>query len=450
MKSGRPQTTTKIVYLTLLLLILILPLHRHWIIYEWSESAVYYEFRAIIFYLSDAAVLFFFLAFILWNLKNPRRDLGIPAITIPLVLLPVLAALSALTAQEPGLAVMTAGRLLLLLLLYLALIRFRPRPQFTAVFLSLMLIGQAVVGLMQFLLQHDLGWQQLGEINLVAAPGQASIITVGSQSWLRSYGLTAHPNILGGILVTTLLLLFVCYLKANGHAKLLWLSVLGIGTAALLTTFSRAAWLGGLGGSLVLLIALVKSADHRQRYGRQLRFILIGGTLILALFTITQRDLLLARFQPQTGYTETRSINERLVLTDLSLEIIKQRPLLGIGAGHFSLAIVPPVSQMTGITAQPVHNVPLLTASELGIMGGLLWTWLMLAPLLIAIRQQRQQPLTLWAWALTAALTALAIIDLFDFYSWGWPQGRLCHWLLLALWTTAIATPFETANNAPL
>ena len=343
---------------------------------------------------------------------------------------------------------MMTGRLLLLFLLYIALIRFRPRPQFTAVFLALMLIGQAVIGLLQFLFQEDLGWQQLGEINLVAAPKQASIIIVGSQIWLRSYGLTAHPNILGGILVTTLLILFVCYLKANGRQKLLWLLVLGLGTAALLTTFSRAAWLGGLGGGIILLTALLKSTNYRQRYGRQLLTIILIGLLFLTAFTITQRDLLLARFQPQTGYTEIRSINERLVLTNLSLEIIKQRPLLGVGAGHFSLAIVPPISKMTDTTAQPVHNVPLLTASELGIFGGILWLWLMVAPLFIAIRQQRREPLTMWAWALTAALTALAIIDLFDFYSWGWPQGRLWHWILLALWTTAITPPLHKSKTS--
>jgi O-antigen ligase len=128
----------------------------------------------------------------------------------------------------------------------------------------------------------------------------------------------------------------------------------------------------------------------------------------------------------------------------MSLDLIKQRPLTGVGAGHFSLAVVPRVAQMTGVTAQPVHNAPLLTASELGIIGGLLWLWLMIAPLIITIRQQQRQQLKLCVWGLTASLVALAVIGLFDFYSGGWPQGRLWRWLLWVFWTTAVNRPSIT------
>lgn len=439
------------VYLTLLLLIFTFPFARHWLLHEWPEPAVYYEYRSLIFYLSDAALLLYLFAFFIWQTKNPppprASSWGPPAITLPLILLTILAALSALTAQEPALAVMLAGRLCLLFLLYVALIRFHPNPKWTAVFLGLTVITQSTIGLLQFLYQQDLGWQQLGEIDIVAAPGGSSIITVGSQSWLRAYGLTPHPNILGGILVTALLMLFIFYLQANGRSKIVWLLALGLGTAALLVTFSRSAWLGGAAGGLVLVVALLMSANYRHLYGRQLLYLAIIGLIILGLFAFTQRELLLSRLQVQTGYTETRSINERMVLNDLSLEIIKQRPLLGIGASNFSLAVVPPISQMTGINPQPVHNIPLLTASELGIIGGLLWLWLMIAPLIITIRQHRQQPLSPWAWSLTAALTALAVIDLFDFYSWGWPQGRLWRWMLCGLWAAALYQ--ESATTQP-
>jgi hypothetical protein len=339
------------------------------------------------------------------------------------------------------LAVFTGGRLMLLFLLYLAVVRFGPKPGWTAVFLALSLVVQSVVGVLQFLRQEDLGWQQLGEVNMVAAPGGGSIITIGSQSWLRAYGLTPHPNILGGILVGALLILFGRYLQANGRSKIVWLLVLGLGTAALLLTFSRSAWLGGAAGGLVLLAALLKHADYRREYGRQLTAIIAGGLIILALFGFSQRDLILSRFQVQSGYTESRSINERIVLNELSFEIIRQRPILGVGASNFSLAVVPPISQMRDINAQPVHNVPLLTASELGLGGGLLWLWLMLAPLIVTIRQHQQQPLSLWTWGLTAALAALAVIDLFDFYSWGWPQGRLWRWVLMGLWVSAVTHP---------
>jgi hypothetical protein len=49
-------------------------------------------------------------------------------------------------------------------------------------FLARMLVGQAIMGLMQFLRQRDLDWQQLGEINLVAVSNPATQKHVPSTS----------------------------------------------------------------------------------------------------------------------------------------------------------------------------------------------------------------------------------------------------------------------------
>ena len=96
---------------------------------------------------------------------------------------------------------------------------------------------------------------------------------------------------------------------------------------------------------------------------------------------------------------------------------------------------VPRVLGVARVTPQPVHNVPLLLMAETGVAGGLVWLWLMVSPIILAWRPWRAGRLGLWALGLAATLVTLSVIDLFDFYSWGWPQGRLLRWLTWGLWS---------------
>jgi hypothetical protein len=62
----------------------------------------------------------------------------------------------------------------------------------------------------------------------------------------------------------------------------------------------------------------------------------------------------------------------------------------------------------------------------------------MFFPVWLAWQRWRNNQLTLWGLALTAALLAFAVIDLFDYYAWGWQQGRLLRWLFLGLWANTV------------
>lgn len=449
--------------LAVALLIVTLPLPRHWILLNQRSFHVYYEFTSILFYLSDVAVILVLLTSAVWFWQErPAVRWGPAMVTLPLALLPVVALATAPWAGDPVQAIYIAGRLVVLLAVYLAIVTLRPSARVVQRSLAASLMLQTAAAVAQFITQDDLGWQWLGEIELSPTPGLASIITVGDRVWLRGYGLTPHPNILGGILVATLLALVVAYLKSHGWRKVVWLTVLAGGGVGLVISFSRAAWLGGVVGSAGLLLGLMSYRPWRRQYARAILVPAVVGLVVLAGFAFARRDLFVARLRPPATYTEARSLDERRVLADASLELIRRSPLTGVGAGNFSTAIVPLVEDVPATTPQPVHNLPLLLSAELGLAGGVLWVWLMLAPVLLtwqrfrtfvgarqaglAIRLQRYllsglpRPYTnaggvsLWVLGLTAGLVALAMIDLFDFYSWGWPQGRLLRWVFLALW----------------
>jgi O-antigen ligase len=165
---------------------------------------------------------------------------------------------------------------------------------------------------------------------------------------------------------------------------------------------------------------------------------MMAGLLTLSAFAWTQRHLLLSRLIPSSNSLEIRSASERQALNQITLQLIQENPWIGLGAGQLSYHIDTYASQLPGTKAQPAHNMPLLLTAEFGIAGGLLWLWLMLAPIIIAGQQWAKSQLTPWTLSLTLALLVLAVTDLFDFYSWGWQQGRMVRWLLLGLWAEAV------------
>ena len=73
----------------------------------------------------------------------------------------------------------------------------------------------------------------------------------------------------------------------------------------------------------------------------------------------------------KVGLVEQKSLNERLVLAQNALVLIKKRPLLGVGLGNFIPAqpeMLPFLRQDVNLL-QPVHNIYLLIASETGLIG---------------------------------------------------------------------------------
>jgi O-antigen ligase len=399
---------------------------------------LYFEFTAFILYLSDIFTGLFVLATAVWlMLSRTPWQFGPPALSVPLLLLPIVSLVSSRWAIDPALATHFATRLLLLFLLYLAIINLAPKHIIIQVGMGALLIVQGLTAVVQFLQQHNLGLSRLGEIPITLA-GNFSILTANNLNWLRGYGLTPHPNILGGILAALFIPVTICFLQANGRSRWLWGVTAISGLGGILVSFSRSAWLGLFIAGTILVGYLLAQPATRRRYLSLILPFLLGGILMLTSFAWTQRELLRSRFTSLSNPQETRSISERQALNQITLSLIQENPWLGLGAAQLSYHIDTYASQMSDVEAQPVHNMPLLLTAEFGIFGGVLWLWLMLAPLILAGYQWYKSHLNLWTLSLTLSLLVLAITDLFDFYSWGWQQGRLMRWLLFGLWAEAV------------
>jgi len=100
---------------------------------------------------------------------------------------------------------------------------------------------QGGVAVLQFARQSALGLSALGELAIDPQGQGASVIEAGGRRWLRAYGLTPHPNVLGGYL---------------GMGLLVCLGAL---------VFGRAGWRRWL---WVPLILAAKGLGRRHRLGR--------------------------------------------------------------------------------------------------------------------------------------------------------------------------------------
>lgn len=415
-------------------LLLVIPLPLYATLWARVHPAVYIEHSSLALYLTDIPL--FFLA-LLW--VKPQHTLTRPGqgLLIPLTALLVLTLTSTQVAPDPILASFFVLRLAYLLGLWWVLLSYPPEPQLVQKGAAVALVGQGLAAVAQFTRQDDLGWRLLGEIDVNRYPGGGSILTLGEQFWLRAYGFTPHPNILGGYLVVLLLLLIPTWLMTSRRAKI-WLGIaLWWGMLGLFFSFSRSAWLGGSLGLGLVVIAVLGRAEWRKLYTRPLFFLGVAAGFIFLGVGWWQQELVLSRFAPPPTQwqTEVRSIDERQALIEAAGELIQASPMWGVGAGNFALAMSQNWQPRPGVSVQSVHHVPLLLAAELGILGGLLWLWLMVWPVLYAGYSWWHGQLTLWGLGLTAALLAFAVIDLFDYYAWTWVQGQRLRWLLWVLWS---------------
>ena len=422
-------------------LLLTLPFWRHRVLLHRGPEAVFFEFHDITLYSNDllwwGAVGFWLLS----RLVTPRPSqarLGPWFLTAPLVGFLVLSAVGIPFAVDPLYAAYQTLRLLLLLALYLMLVNAPLTPGAISWPLAAAMVLQSVVALPQFLSGSSMGLKRLGEITVNAAWPGASVVMVGEQRWLRAYGLTQHPNLLAGCLMTMLLVVGGYYLMQRGWKRLLLLVTLGLGLAALLLTFSRAAWLGLLLGSGLALLLLLWAWRRNQWSPNWVAIGLLVTVLsfIVLSFIAANWQLLQPRLGLTSQGTEIRSVESRAIQGPAAGALIQMRPVLGVGLGNYPTALYSLAREMVAAypVYQPVYNVALLVTAELGILGGILWLSLILLPWLNLWLRRVQVQITPWWSVLSGAFLALTAVSFFDFYVWTSHQGRLVFWLVLGLW----------------
>lgn len=400
------------------LLILLLPvqLGRHfW--FEWTQVlGLPIDYLSPTVYLTDflvVAVLFFWW----WDIK---RRLTIDDLRLVFqkywwvgaVLFYLL--ITSLLAQNSGVALYKFVKIIEFVLLGFYVARNNYPPSALRLPLSLAVAYSSLIAIFQFVKQASLGgvFWWLGERNFnLITPGIAKAIISG-RLILRPYATFPHPNVLAGFILVSLMLIVTSDTSQVTRKIIKWVALISGGIAIILS-FSRAVWLVGL---IVGFLALLK---HFGGGGKR-KYLRVGVVLLVLLIAIG------VFFSFAKNLSGKEALSQRFSLAQIAIKMIKAHPLVGVGLNNF-IPQLPNYWQQFGMTywLQPVHNIYLLVATEIGLVGLLIFLWLLILTfkkLLVANR-----------WPLIIALSVILVLGFFDHYWLTLQQSQLLLTIVLGL-----------------
>ncbi len=283
---------------------------------------------------------------------------------------------------------------------------------------SLGVFYSSVLAIAQFVFQRSIGgplWFFGERTFTIDTPGIARISWYGREV-LRSYATFPHPNVLGGFLVTTLPLIIFYQMKKFSMFKII---IITIGLIALFLTFSRSAWIVGMGVCILYYGVWVKSKKSPSLF-----------TIIRNAIPILILVFVLWKIYPLVG----ESVIVRQQLNSSAIALWKTSPLFGIGLGNFLVQLPNALPSRSIYFLQPVHNIYLLLLSEVGIVGvGLvaLWVLWVLKHELRIMNYGKGQNKELFM--IHTSLFIILILGLVDHYPLTLQQGQILFVVIVSL-----------------
>ncbi|MBI5620074.1 O-antigen ligase family protein [Candidatus Gottesmanbacteria bacterium] len=306
------------------------------------------------------------------------------------------------------------------------IIKTKPAFSFIIWHLSFGILFSSVLAISQFFFQHSIGgplWW-LGERTFsLDTPGIARIELcnlshVSCRLFLRPYATFPHPNVLGGFLAATIPLVIsnFKFLISNQTKKVQMFQIITIvlGSIALVLTGSRTAIFAGAIGIGITYFVLGKRKRHSV-------FSLIPYIIPL---------MLLGIFLSRTIGINDESVVVRQQLNAAAIKLWQQSPIVGVGLGNFLVGLPKALPSRAIYFLQPVHNIYLLVLAETGVMGLVVFLWMLWMTLKKATGDRRQETGRLVTCCLS--LVVLLLLGLVDHYPLTLQQGQLLFTLLLS------------------
>lgn len=256
----------------------------------------------------------------------------------------------------------------------------------------------------------------------------------------RVYSYLGNPNLLAGYLIPAVVLSLVAIFAWQGWIrKALALTMFVVNTACLVLTFSRGGWIGLVVGLLAAMALLVYwwSVAMPPFWRTWSLPIIVGGLIgVLVLAVIFVEPVRLRVFSIFADRQDS-SNNFRRNVWDAVFEMIRDRPIIGIGPGHNSFNKVYPLYQRPRYTALSAYSIFLETAVETGFLGLACFLWLIIVILNTAFMQMRRflnlrSKDGLWLIGAIATLLGMLAHGTVDTV-WYRPEVNTLWWLMAAL-----------------
>lgn len=256
----------------------------------------------------------------------------------------------------------------------------------------------------------------------------------------RVYSYLGNPNLLAGYLVPAVMLSAAAFFVwRRWLPKVLALVMTVMSAVCVVLTFSRGGWIGFVLGGFVFLLLLVNWwSVYLPRFWRKWAFPLvlggaIGFVLLSVLLVAPLRDRVLSMF---VGRNDS-SNNFRLNVWASVRQMIRDRPVLGIGPGNDAFNLIYPRYQATGFTALSAYSVFLEIAVETGLIGLSCFLWLLLVTFNSGWNRLQQLRDTgnrqgFWLMGAMAAMVGMLGHGLVDTV-WYRPPVATLWWLMVAI-----------------
>ncbi len=423
-------------------LIVLIPFRIRLIIIPLEIPPVYGDYTDILLFISECLLLvvLVFWGLYLW-LARPGFTWGPRFITYPMIGFTAAGAVSAVTSISPLISWVHVVRLVFLFLFYLFVVNTKPSGRWLQIPMMLQVGVQSIVGTTQFLLQRSIGLNMLGELTLDPEWFGVSIVWAPGRIALRSYGLTDHPNILGGSLALGLVFLILMFPKMTLNRSIPAALTISLGLGALLLTFSRASWLGLAAGTAASMWVF-----HSTGHSKSIRRILVltsSSAIIILPLIIATLPFLSSRFAVPINIEtsdeqlllspEDRSVEERRALIRAANRLFIDNALTGTGLGTFPVALLDAYPDFE-FYYQPVHFIIMDAAAETGLFGALFYVLAVGSPLIALRVARRSEDAFHDLVAANGMLVVVIVIGIFDYYFWFLTPGRLMHWFVWGVW----------------
>lgn len=275
---------------------------------------------------------------------------------------------------------------------------------------------------------------------LLAVREYAATYIAGDPTW-RVFGTLPNPNVLASFLLTALPVALGLCVTASKPLQIAAGGAVLVQLAGLLLTGSRGGWLAA-GVALVCWLAFC--ARHIGRAGwRRLGVLAVLCAVVVPVASLPLRS----RVERAGAPAQVASNRFRLLTWSGTMEAIRERPLIGAGAGTFEV-LYPPHAK-AGFT-RTAHNSYLQLAAELGAVGLALWLWMVGAALWTGLPGKGAPQAPLLRFSAAAGMVGSAAHNVVD-YGWYVPAAAVLFWICTAFsGGMVLQTPGERRRTVPL
>jgi O-antigen ligase len=289
---------------------------------------------------------------------------------LPLTLYLMFAVVSLLAARNPVLGLYEVVLTAQLLLLFVYLTNWLQTRRDVAFVMRVLLIGFILEAGIIIALKIN-GY----DVEIPGLPGHTLLAgtTEGGGEFSRPSGTLASPNVAGSYLsiMLTLAIGLLLFTRSRSWCKTVALVSVGIGTVALLFTYSREGWLALFCSMLLLCCAGWRLLRVRHR------LLIVGVPTALLVSLMFDTPLSQRLLEGDEG-----AASSRIVLNKLAITVIEDHPVIGVGANNFTLNLREyATSEVMGEWLYAVHNKYLLIWAEAGLGALLAYLWFLFASL---------------------------------------------------------------------